>query len=42
VHNPMCHSAEECREIKKLIEQYSEQLKQQCNDGTPSYQWEGK
>jgi hypothetical protein len=24
----MCHSAEECREIKKLLEQYHEELKQ--------------
>jgi hypothetical protein len=38
----MCHSIEECREIKKLVEQYREQLKQQRGDGMPSCQWEGK
>jgi hypothetical protein len=42
VHNSMRHNTEECREIKKLTEQYCEQLKQQRNDGTPSRQWEGK
>jgi hypothetical protein len=28
VHNSRCHSAEECRKIKKLTEQFSEQQKQ--------------
>jgi hypothetical protein len=42
VHNSTCHSAEECREIKKLIEQYHEHLKQQHNDGAPSCQRDGK
>jgi hypothetical protein len=41
VHNATCHSAEECREIKKLTE-YRKQLKQQRNDGAPSRQQEGK
>jgi hypothetical protein len=35
-------STEECREIKKLTEQYHEQLKQQRGNGTPSRQREGK
>jgi hypothetical protein len=38
----MRHNAEECREIKKLVEQYHKQLKQQRGDGVPSHQWEGK
>jgi hypothetical protein len=38
VHNSTCHNAEECWEIKKLTEQYHEQLKQQHNDGPPSRQ----
>jgi hypothetical protein len=38
----MSHSTKECREIKKLVEQYREQLKQQCNNSTPSRQREGK
>jgi hypothetical protein len=42
VHNSTRHSAEECQEIKKLTEQYREQLKQQRGDGTPSRQREGK
>jgi hypothetical protein len=42
MHNSMHHSAEECREIKKLVEQYRELLKQQRGDGTPSRQREGK
>jgi hypothetical protein len=42
VHNSTCHSAEECQEIKKLMEQYHEQLKQQRGDGAPSHQREGK
>jgi hypothetical protein len=42
VHNSTCHSAEECREIKKLVKQYHEQLKQQHGDSAPSHQREGK
>jgi hypothetical protein len=42
VHNSMHHNTEECREIKKLTEHYHEQLKQQCNNGVPSRQREGK
>jgi hypothetical protein len=42
VHNSTCHNTEECREIKKLVEQYREQRKQQCGDGVPSRQREGK
>jgi hypothetical protein len=41
-HNSKCHSTEECREIKKLAEQFHEQQKlQPCHDGTPPQQWEG-
>jgi hypothetical protein len=36
VHNSMRHSTEECQEIKKLAEQYREQVKQQRGDGVPS------
>jgi hypothetical protein len=35
VHNSRCHIAEECQEIKKLVEQPH-------HDGTPPYQREGK
>jgi hypothetical protein len=42
VHNSTRHSAKEYQEIKKLTEQYREQLKQQRVDGAPSHQWEGK
>jgi hypothetical protein len=42
VHNSTCHNTEEYREIKKLAEQYREQLKQQRGDGAPSRQQEGK
>jgi hypothetical protein len=42
MHNSMCHNAEECREIKKLVEQYRKHLKQQRDDGVPSHQREGK
>jgi hypothetical protein len=43
VHNSRRHSAEECREIKKLTEQFREQQKQQPHcDGTPPCQREGK
>jgi hypothetical protein len=38
----MCHSTEECREIKKLVEQYHEQLKQQHCDSASSCQRKGK
>jgi hypothetical protein len=36
VHNSTRHSTEECHEIKKLAEQYREQVKQQRGDGAPS------
>jgi hypothetical protein len=44
VHNFTRHTAGECWEIKKLAEQYREQLKQQQQreDGAPSRQREGK
>jgi hypothetical protein len=42
VHNSTSHNIEECREIKKLAEQYHDQLKQQRGDGVPSRQREGK
>jgi hypothetical protein len=42
VHNSTYHNIEECQEIKKLVEQYREQLKQQRDDGAPFCQWEGK
>jgi hypothetical protein len=38
----LCVNAEECREIKKLVEQYRKHLKQQRDDGVPSHQREGK
>jgi hypothetical protein len=38
----MRHSVEEYREIKKLMKQYHEQLKQHRGDGAPSRQREGK
>jgi hypothetical protein len=43
VHNSMRHTASECREIKKLMEQFREKMQQQPHqDGVPSHQWEGK
>jgi hypothetical protein len=43
VHNSKCHNNEECREIKKLVEQFHEQQKlQPRRDGTTPWQWEGK
>jgi hypothetical protein len=42
VHNSMRHIIEECREIKKLTEQYRQQLKQLRDNGMPSCKWEGK
>jgi hypothetical protein len=38
----MCHTVSECREIKKLTEQLREKMQQQCQDGVPSRQREGK
>jgi hypothetical protein len=32
----------ECREIKKLAEQFREKMQQPCQDGAPSRKWEGK
>jgi hypothetical protein len=38
VHNFKNHSTEECREIKKLVEQFREQQKLQSRqDGTPPW-----
>jgi hypothetical protein len=42
VHNSMCHNARECREIKKLTEQFREKQQQSHQDGTHSHQNEGK
>jgi hypothetical protein len=42
VHNSMRHTASECREIKKLTEQFCEKMQQQRQDGAPSRQREGK
>jgi hypothetical protein len=42
VHNSPCHIASECQEIKKLVEQFCKKMQQQCQDGAPSHQWEGK
>jgi hypothetical protein len=41
VHNSTRHTVAECREIKKLAEQFHEKM-QQRQDGTPSRQREGK
>jgi hypothetical protein len=41
-HNSTCHIIEECWEMKKLMKQYHEQLKQQRDDDAPSCQREGK
>jgi hypothetical protein len=41
VHNSIRHTAVECREIKKLEEQFCEKM-QQRQDGAPSRQWVGK
>jgi hypothetical protein len=43
VHNSTCDTASECWEIKKLVEQFHENMQQQpCQDGVPSRQREGK
>jgi hypothetical protein len=42
VHNSTCHTALECREIKKLAKQFCDKMQQQCQDGAPSRQREGK
>jgi hypothetical protein len=42
VHNSTCHNTSECREIKKLVEQFCEKQQQLCQEGTPSHQREGK
>jgi hypothetical protein len=43
VHNSRHHSAKECRKIKKLMEQFREQQKQQSlQDDTPPRQQDGK
>jgi hypothetical protein len=36
VHNSTCHTTSECREIKKLAEQFREKMQQQRQDGAPS------
>jgi hypothetical protein len=41
VHNSTHHTSSECREIKKLAEQFREKMQQQRQDGAPSRQWEG-
>jgi hypothetical protein len=42
VHNSTRHTASECREIKKLTEQFCKNMQQQRQDGAPSHQREGK
>jgi hypothetical protein len=42
VHNSTRHTASKCREIKKLTEQFCKKMQQQCHDGVPSRQREGK
>jgi hypothetical protein len=42
VHNSTCHTTSECQEIKKLTKQFCEKMQQQCQDGVPSRQREGK
>jgi hypothetical protein len=42
VHNSTRHTASECQEIKKLVEQFREKMQQQRQDGAPSRQREGK
>jgi hypothetical protein len=42
VHNTTRHTTSECREIKKLMEQFREKMQQQRQDGAPSRQREGK
>jgi hypothetical protein len=42
VHNSTRHTASECREIKKLVEQFCDKMQQQRQDGAPSHQREGK
>jgi hypothetical protein len=42
VHNSTRHTASECREIKKLTEQFRKKMQQQRQDGSPSCQQEGK
>jgi hypothetical protein len=42
VHNSTRYTAAECREIKKLAEQFHEKMQQQRQDDAPSRQREGK
>jgi hypothetical protein len=42
MHNSTRHTVLECREIKKLAEQFREKMQQQRQDGAPSHQREGK
>jgi hypothetical protein len=38
----MCHTMCECREIKKLTQQFHKKQQQAHKEGAPSRQWEGK
>jgi hypothetical protein len=42
VHNSRRHTVSECREIKKLMEQFREKMQKHRQDGAPSHQREGK
>jgi hypothetical protein len=42
MHNSTRHTTSECREIKKLLDQFCKKMQQQRQDGAPSLQWEGK
>jgi hypothetical protein len=42
VHNSTRHTASECREIKKFVEQFRKKMQQQHQDGAPSRKREGK
>jgi hypothetical protein len=42
MHNSTRHTVSECREIKKLMEQFREKIQQQRQDGVSSRQREGK
>jgi hypothetical protein len=42
VHNSTRHTAVDCREIKKLADQFRKKMQQQRQDGAPSRQREGK
>jgi hypothetical protein len=42
VHNSLCHTVSECREIKKLTKQFREKMQKQRQDDAPFRQREGK